>query len=176
MLTFGFVLSGTLACAVPLYNLFGENVQLQQFLATTDPQARTVRIQVASTVHYGIYGIADTTVRGLATNHLGDLTKPAPLHYVLTGEMTILHAGNIINAPDTSYIRLEAADYGLLSPHIRIIAGRAPHQVSADGGAEATVTAERASFYILFSALGYLDLWQHGSTSTRVELGSFANC
>src|SRR5262245_40798085 len=56
VLTFGFILSGMLACAVPL--------------------SRNVTIQMNSTVHDGDYGIADTTIRGSAGRHLASFTAP----------------------------------------------------------------------------------------------------
>jgi hypothetical protein len=136
-----------IACTVPLYNLFLIGTQLQHTLETSPAQARNVELRADSAATDTFHTTLDMQARALAAQYLSSFTEPQPFYDVFVQDLTLVHAGPASAAPlegNTRYVHLEATDFTLAAPHMRLTSGRLPQPPSADGIPEVLITDEMA--------------------------------
>ncbi|HEV8193386.1 MAG TPA: hypothetical protein VGP82_18135, partial [Ktedonobacterales bacterium] len=81
LLTLGMLVAAVIACTIPLYNVLVSNVQLQHTLAASSPAGYNLDAFAAYNNHFSDQANLDSEVRRFASQNVGNVTSPAPLHY-----------------------------------------------------------------------------------------------
>lgn len=149
LLTLGMLVATVIACTIPLYNALVSNVQLQRTLTTSAPASHNFDAYATYSHQFTKQAALDSEVRRLATQNIGSVTDPAPLHYAVADPVLVQRIGpqTFDLARGIVQAQLGALDYNFTSNHMRFISGRAPQPVAAGSEPEAIIQPEMANCY-----------------------------
>ena len=142
----GMLVAIVLLCAVPLYNTLTANLQLEHALISAAPQERDIWIYTQnSQVTLQQRLNQDPIARQLGRQYLGTFTDPTPTYSAISMPLLLLNetGHDYSTAGGGPQVRFEAWDYVTTAPHMRFIAGTAPHSATA-GSPQIVITQEMA--------------------------------
>jgi ABC-type lipoprotein release transport system permease subunit len=143
------LVAAVIACTIPLYNVLVSNVQLQHTLAASSPAGYNLDAFAAYNNHFSDQANLDSEVRGFATQNVGSVTAPAPLHYADSEPVLVQQIGThkFDVARGDVQAKLRAMDYSFTAKYMKFVSGNAPKPVAEGSEPEAIVLPQMTDCY-----------------------------